>query len=59
LIPFSRFQALQADALSLPQTVILSPREGVDPGGLARPVLATGRYKLEAQAIAFELYRLR
>lgn len=42
-----------------PQVVIFSPRDGVDPLRLARPVLDSGRYKATATATTFIRYELR
>jgi hypothetical protein len=56
LIPFTHYAAYAAAGHPLPDVVIYSPREGVDPEDLARPVLRTGAYQLTQSAIAFELH---
>lgn len=55
IIPFSRYPEI-ALSQPYPAVVIYSPREGVDPGRLARPVLDSGRYTKTATAPSFELY---
>ncbi|MFN3861653.1 MAG: hypothetical protein ACK4R2_09310 [Roseateles sp.] len=57
LIPFTHYPARAGAGQPAPDVVIYSPREGVDPDDLARPVLRTGGYRLTQTAIAFELYR--
>jgi hypothetical protein len=57
LIPFTHYPAYKATGAPDPDIVIYSPREGVDPSGLARPLLQTGAYKRTNTAIAFELHQ--
>jgi hypothetical protein len=57
LIPYTRYPEHAAEPL--PAVVVFSPREGVDVGGLARPVLSSGRYRIDATAVAFERHRLK
>ncbi|MFG6443425.1 hypothetical protein [Roseateles sp. LKC17W] len=57
LIPFTHYPAYKATGAPAPDIVIYSPREGVDPSGLARPLLQTGAYTRTDTAIAFELHQ--
>jgi hypothetical protein len=56
LIPYTRYPEHATEPL--PAVVVFSPREGVDVRGLARPVLSSGRYRIDATAVAFERHRL-
>jgi len=58
LIPYTQFPAASI-AVPRPSVVLLSPREGVDPEHLARPVLAGDDYLLRDKAASFERYELR
>lgn len=41
----------------MPDCIIFSPREAVDPTGLVRQLLVSGKYQLVDQAMVFELYQ--
>lgn len=56
LIPHSRFGDYTAAGNAAPDVIILSPREGVDPKNVARPILRTGQYRITATARVFELH---
>ncbi|MDH4481156.1 MAG: hypothetical protein QE279_00425 [Rhodoferax sp.] len=58
LIPFSRYPKPGLNPAQLPDDIVFSPREGVDPGRRARPLLDTGQYKQVAKAAAFVHYQL-
>ena len=57
LIPFSRYPKPGLNPVMLPDDIVFSPREGVDPGRRARRLLDTGQYQRVATAAAFELYQ--
>ncbi len=58
LIPYTTYPSVSS-RIPRPDVVLLSPREGVDPEGLARPVLLSGDYVLHDRAASFERYKKR
>ncbi|MBY0467405.1 MAG: hypothetical protein K2Q07_00335, partial [Burkholderiaceae bacterium] len=57
LIPFSRYPKPGLNPAALPDDIVFSPREGVDPGRRARRLLDTGQYRRVGEAAAFEHYQ--
>lgn len=56
LVPYTHYPAYAAAGNPPPDVIVYSPREGVDPQDIARPVLRNGNYQMTQTAIAFELH---